>query len=123
MKRNYKWILFLVVPLIIIVSASLFGLLFEMFFGKQTGGWIGDTGSVNYIFGVFMATMFFVPLALTVFGDKNKYTIIIIFSVLGILFFYGSYQLMVLNGVTAIIGWLFGEVLLFIYKKIIVRKK
>ena len=117
MNKKVKLAIEVLVMLVLLVLCSpFFGLLHSKLVTNAGGSFIGDTISWNFIFGFFMSYAFFVTLFLTIFGGKRKYWAIIILVGLELLFFFGAWQSVIIDLVTAIIGWLIGEVVLLIYK-------
>jgi len=116
-KKSRLAFLVLIAVALIILSAPVLGVIHSKLITNSGGSFIGSTNSWNFIFGLFMSYVFFVPLFLTIFGGKQKYWIIVVLVGLELLFFFGAWESVIIDFVTAIIGWLIGEAVLLIYKK------
>ena len=111
------FILFIAVIVLMIIFTPVFGELYKAIVNRpmSAGFWGPDPKLFS---GFLMAYVFFIPLILTIFGGKNKYWIIIALVAVELLFFFGAWEAVIIDAVTALIGWLLGEGILFGYRKL-----
>ena len=118
MKKDNSWILSLLIIVFILIFTPLFGVIYERIIGRIiSSGFIGY-GHPEYFEGLFMSYAFFISFILVIFNKSKKYLLMLIL-ILILLFLdiiLGAWQNLIINLVTAIIGWLLGEGILRIYK-------
>ncbi|MFA5048830.1 MAG: hypothetical protein WC516_07440 [Patescibacteria group bacterium] len=120
MNRKAKSLLFfLLIILLIILSTPIFGFLYQKIIGRQITSWFWGPAHPAYLEGFFMSLMFFVPALLVIYNGVKKYKIILVIVAVVLLFFLmlGFWEGIIIDLVTAIVGWLIGEVVLLVYKK------
>lgn len=111
------FILFVTIIVLIIIFTPVFGELYSVIINRpmSAGFWGPDPKLFS---GFLMAYVFFIPLILTIFGGKNKYWIIVALVAVELLFFFGAWEAVIIDAIAAIIGWLLGEGILLVYKKV-----
>ena len=116
-----KVLICILVIVIVVLTSEYIGNLYMLITNQKSGGtWIGDTQSWNFIFGLLVSYLFFIPLlASLLFKSKKKYFFVlliipvIIFDLTSNLFINLIFDVLI-----SIIGWLIGEGILRIYKLI-----
>lgn len=103
---------------LILITAPFFGWLYSIFIDKITGSWIGTEDIWKIIVGLFFSYAFFIPFIISLFYRKHKYYLIIFLIILELLFFWGFWQGFVVVLFVAVSGSVFGELILFSYKKL-----
>jgi len=118
MKKINVYLMMLLTFLLII----LFTPLFSDFFEKITTSACGLAGFLlgcdSYFEGFFISYSFFVTLALTIFGGKNKYRILAALLLLIFLIQLGSLESLIISIGAAIAAWLIAQAILFLKNKI-----
>jgi hypothetical protein len=119
-----KQMMLLAFSAIIIIFMPIFGLLFKMLI-ESTGGRIGSCmGASIYCFdhpgyfeGFFISYSFFVTLAITIFGGRNKYRDLAVLLLIIFLIQLGSLESLIVSIGAAIAAWLIAQAILFIKRK------
>jgi len=118
MKKVNPWLLTLITIVLIIVFTPIFGKAYEVIIGRQLSSGLIGYGHPEYFEGLLMAYAFFMPLMAIVFYRSKKYFLLsfLIMILLLLDIFLGAWQNLIINLITAIIGWLLGEGILRLYK-------
>lgn len=122
MNKYFKTlIIFIAIFVLMIIFTPIFGALYGTIINRpmSAGFWGPDPKLFS---GFFLAYVFFISLVLTIFGDKNKYWIIVALVAVELLFFFGAWEAVVIDAIAAIIGWLLGEATLLVYNKAMNKK-
>jgi hypothetical protein len=126
MSKKYKVFLIFLTILLVVAFMPLFGSLFKLII-ESTGGKIGAcTGMTIYCFnhpeyfeGFFISYSFFVTVALTIFGGKNKYRILAVLLLIIFLIQLGSLESLIVSIGAAVAAWLIAQAVLIVEKKIV----
>jgi hypothetical protein len=111
---------FLVV-LATIVLIIIFTLPFLNLFEKITvggGGFGSFIMSRDYLAGFVISYSFFVTLAMTIFGCKNKYRILAVLLLIIFIIQFGSLESLIISIGAAVSAWLIAQAILIIKKKV-----
>ena len=125
MSKKYKVFSVFLTIMLIIIFTPLFGSLFKLII-ESTGGKIGHCVGMTifcfdhpeYFEGFFISYSFFVTLAMTIFGGKNKYRALAVLLLIFFLIQLGSLESLIISIGAALAAWLIAQAILIIKKKI-----
>jgi hypothetical protein len=118
MSKVKIFLVVLVTIILIFVFTSPFLELFAKITGQGTyGGFFGLSGKA-YEEGFFISYSFFVTLAMTIFGDKNKYHILAVLLLIIFLIQLGVLESLIISIGAAVIAWLIAQAVLVLKRKI-----
>lgn len=120
MKKVNPWFFSMIMLILIIVFTPFFGSLYEVIIGRKLSSGFNGFSHPEYFEGFFMAYAFIVPLFSILFFRTKKYKILLIFILILVLIdiILTAWGNLLINIITALVGWLLGEVILRIYKLI-----
>jgi len=121
MKQTQKNILLWVaIIVLIIVTTSWFGALYEMIIGRELSPGFWGPSNPEYVPGFFVATGFSFSFLLTIFLTKNRYKTLAISLVVLVLIelFFELWDLALGSLALALIAWILAQVVLLVRKVI-----
>ena len=123
MARKNKILLFFAISLSVIVFTSLFGGLYEKFFGPISSGFWGPAHPENLI-GFILSFLFFGSLFswLFVTDKKIKYWLSYILPFLVFMLMLGAFEELIIGLGLVIVGWLLAQGILLIYNKFSIKQ-
>jgi hypothetical protein len=119
MSIKRKLSLFFLSGFFIIIFTPIFGNLYEKCFGPVSTWFWGPTHP-EYLDGFLISYMFFIPLFIILFVEKNKYRLLILLSSVVLLFdiFLGAWEDLVIDIAVVFISISLTHLILLIYHKI-----
>jgi hypothetical protein len=113
--KNFLVILFTII--LIVVFTSPFLDLFAKITGEGTHfGFFGLSGKA-YGTGLVISYSFFVTLAMTIFGGKNKYRILAVLLLIIFLIQLGALESLIISIGSAVAAWLIAQTILIVKRK------
>lgn len=121
MNQTTKKLLVAVVTVVlIIIFTPFFSNLYEMIIGRNITTWFAGSVNPQYFEGFMMSYAFFVTLMVIIFGARNKYKLLAVLVGLLLLFdvFLASWEGLIIDFSTALVAFIFAQIILFTYKKL-----
>jgi hypothetical protein len=118
MSKFKKVLIPVAIFLLICFFTPLSGKLYELLVGYSLSSGFWGTGHPEYFEGFFISYSFFVTLAMTIFGGKNKYHILAVLLLIIFIIQLGSLESLIVSIGTAVSAWLIAQAILIIKKKI-----
>jgi hypothetical protein len=125
MSNKYKMFLAFLVIMAVAIFTPLFGSLFKLII-ESTGGKISSCVGITifcfdhpeYFEGFFISYSFFVTLAMTIFGGRNKYRALVVLLLIILAIQLVDLESLIVSFCVALIAWLIAQVALMIKRKI-----
>ena len=117
MKNNV--LLFILVLVISLATASYFGGLYDIFDAQYGGGWMADKEMAVNLAGFIFAYVFFIPFVFELLSKRNKNKWMIWSLVPVILLYIGyNWQLLYIPIIASIVGCLLAKLINFVISKL-----